>query len=141
MQTISKKNLISFRSYLPGDLHFILSTWLRGLYYGNDYFREIEDKVYFKNYENIIKHILAKPSVRIDVACLKEDDSVILGYTVTEKKDDKNILHWVFVKNIWRGIGISKDLLDPLEIKTTTHITNKSMRTKPKRIEFNPFII
>ncbi len=140
MTTISKKNLISFRSFLPDDLNFILSTWLRGLYYGNDFFNLIDNHIYFVNYEFVIKRILQRPTTTINICCLKDDPSVILGYAVTENNENKNVLHWCFVKNIWRGIGISKDLLDPLDIKVVTHVTNRTMKEKPKRMEFNPFL-
>lgn len=140
-ETILKKNLISYREPHPNDTNFILSTWLRGLYYGNSFYNEIDQDSYFTNYDSIIKKILTKPDVIVKVCCLKEDDQVILGYCVAEKKENYFICHWVFVKSIWRSIGIAKDLLNFFDIDVVTHLTDSYIKNKPKRIKFDPFLI
>ncbi len=136
--TLPKKDLISIRDSLPDDKNFIFSTWLKGVYYGNDWFQEIDQDSYFRNYQKIIEKILARPDVRIQVACLRDDPGVVLGYSVLEG----DILHYVFCKEVWRGIGLSNDLV-PKNIKIVTHLTKPGraiLRAKYPNAIFNPFM-
>lgn len=129
---MDKKSLITNREYIADDYNFILATWLRGLYYGNDWFNKIPKTTFMENYHKVIDHIIKKPNTKIAVSCLLEDPNVILGYSVYEPK----ILHWVFVKQPWRGIGIAKDLI-PHDITTVTHLTRSHIKTE---YQFNPFL-
>lgn len=122
----------------PGynDENFIYSTWLKGLYYGCDWFKKIPHKEFFEKYRPVIKHLLSKSNV--DVLCLAEDTEVIIGYSVY--LDDT--LHWVFIKKSWRKNGFSKLLL-PDDIKRVTHLTNTAIKKrvlKKKEWTFNPFL-
>jgi hypothetical protein len=71
------------------------------------------------------------------VACLKDDADTILGYSVIEGKR----LHWVFVKRVWRKIGIGASLVPPF-IDSVSHLTEigKSILEKQKGVIFNPFL-
>ncbi len=128
-------DLITTRPAVAEDVPFILSTWLKGLRFGNLWYRLIDAKVYFKVYHSVIAQVMSKPTVKVTIACLKEDPSVILGYSVVEG----NKLHWVQVKRAWRNIGIAKGLV-PVTIDTVTHLTDvgKAIFQK-KKLTFNPF--
>lgn len=117
------------------DLNFIYATWLRGLYYGNEWFNEINQHTFFQHYKHIVYRFLERSNSKINVACLKEDSDVILGYCVYEMPS----LHWVHVKDAWRRIGIAKALIPP-GITTVTHLTKMGKSIKPKEWEFNPFL-
>lgn len=130
---MNKKDLIEIRSRDKDDYSFILATWLRGLYYGNDWFMRINKDVFMDNYKHVIAKVLEKPKINVNVACLKDEPSVILGYSVCEPAT----IHWVYVKRAWRNIGIGHDLI-PLDTKTATHLTERTYRSE---LEFNPFIL
>lgn len=132
----SKMDLIFIRPAVMADKPFILSTWLKGLRFGNIWYRLIDDKIYFRVYHAVIEKLISTPGVTIKVACLKDDPEVILGYVVYQ--GDK--VHWVQVKKAWRNIGIAR-ALTPSEITTTTHLTEvgRSIFLKKKWV-FNPFL-
>lgn len=134
---LDKSSLIDFRDAMKDDTAFIFSTWLRGLKFGNSWYRLINAKVYYYVYHKIIEAIIAKPTTFVKIACLKEDPSVILGYSVYEK----DRLHWVHVKKAWRNIGLAKDLV-PQDIKVVSHLTDvgKIIFLK-KNLDFNPFAL
>lgn len=137
---INKKDLIQVRKYSPeSDRNFILATFLRGLYYGDSWFRDIPKDIFMDKYHTVVEHILAKST--IEISCLREDPEVILGYSVFELDPiNGNILHWVFVKSAWRKIGICKSLV-PSTIKVVTHLTKIGKALKPVNVDFNPFVI
>lgn len=134
--SVNRSELVAVREAVPEDKNFILATWLRGLKYGNDWFDAIDSEVYFKVYHQVIESLLVDPRVKIYVACLKEDPSVILGYSVSSGER----LDWVFVKKVWRGIGIARALTPP-SIKVASHLTviGRSILHKHQDIKFNPF--
>lgn len=130
-----KEQLIKVRDGKPEDVNFIFATWLRGLRYGNEWFHAIEQDRYYASYHKVIQSILTRPNVRVKVACLKEDEDVVLGYAVHE--NDK--LHWVHVKSTWRNIGIAKDLV-PATVTTVTNITKVGVKIAlNKKLIFDPF--
>ena len=124
------------RSSYESDRNFIYSTWLRGLYYGNDWFKEIPSDIFYKNYQLVIDEILKRPKTQISITCLIDDKDVILGYSVFEE----STLHYIFVKDSWRKMGIAK-MLAPNPITVCTHLTSVGKNLKKKyNIIFNPFI-
>lgn len=138
-EEIKKEDLVLVRDMRVSDMNFIFSTFLRGLYYGDSWFSEIPKDIFMKNYHQVIEKILNSPKVQVKVACLKDDDEVILGYSLLSKDDTK--CHFVFVKNAWRKIGIAKSLV-PQTVNTATHSTTLGLSLiKKKGWLFNPFAL
>lgn len=86
------------------------------------------------NYHKVIDKILSRPQIKSKIATLKEDPGVILGYSIYEG----HTLHWVFVKQVWRKIGLAKSLV-PGDTSQTTHMTKIGYKLKGE-IDFNPFL-
>lgn len=137
-EMIKKDSLIQIRDAVPGDMAFVLATWLRGLKFGNSWYKLINTEIYYDFYHKVLENLLLRPKVIIKIACLKEDPQIILGYSVY----DDSKLHWVYVKKAWREIGIAKSLF-PVNIKVITHLTEigKAIFLKNKDWIFNPFFI
>jgi GNAT superfamily N-acetyltransferase len=136
-----KRDLVSIRAgNLEQDENFILATWLRGLYYGCDWFGLIPKDVFMAAYHTVLTTLIRLPGVSIRMACLKDDPDTILGYSVTGRND--SVLHWVFVKSAWRGLGLARDLV-PDTVKSVTHLSRVGrivLRKRPSLV-FNPFLI
>lgn len=131
-----KSDLVSIRSLLPEDTNFILATVLRGLYYGGSIFSEMRKQAFMEKYHEVVKHLLIQNANTTKVACLKEDPSVILGYSLMSNET----INFVFVKKSWRGIGIARDLI-PSTIKSVSHLTKTGMSIAKKQgWDFNPFL-
>jgi len=134
---MTKDDLFLVRDGVENDHSFIYATMLRGLYYGDSWFSEIPKDTFMEEYHKIISAYLDHPGVKIQVACLKDDAEVILGYSMVTKDNTKVI--FAFVKKAFRNIGISKSLVPPT-VTTATHLTKSGLSiTKRKGIVFNPF--
>ena len=135
---MNKSDLVAIRDAVDSDRNLILSTWLKGLRYGNDWFEAIDSKIYFDFYHKVIETILARPDTTVKVACLLDDPDVILGYAVYAG----NRADWAFVKKEWRSIGIARSLI-PQEIQVVSHLTSlgKSILRKHPELKFNPFAL
>ncbi len=78
---------------VESDKNFILATMLRGLFYGNSWFSEIDKGVFMCNYHRTLENLLAKDSTQVLIACLKEDPDVILGYSVLNPSE--YVVHYI----------------------------------------------
>lgn len=121
-----------------GDKNFILATFLRGLYYGDSWFSLIPKQIFMINYKRVAEALVNNDRCAVKIACLKEDQDVILGYSILST--DYQVIHWVFVKNSWRQKGIAKSLL-PQYPTAVTHLTKLGQKLLPKfeSTIFNPF--
>lgn len=135
---MNKSELVAIREAQMDDLNFIMATWLRGMYYGESWLSIMNKKEFMKSYHSIIEITLRNPNTKVMVACLKEDPSVILGYSVVSSVS--NAVHWVFVKKSWRSIGLARDLV-PKDVNAATNLTKVGMAIlKKKEWAFNPFL-
>lgn len=137
---MERSALVTIRDYSPNDWSFILATWLRGLYYGDSWFKEIPKDIFMSNYHSVLEKLLKSGAAKVKVACLKDDPEVILAYAVMNHSE--TTLHWVFSKSAWRSIGIAKSLI-PENIDTVTHLTKVGLNIlrKHPRAHFNPFAL
>lgn len=124
---------IQIRDAKPEDLPLIYSTWLLGLYHGCDWFSRIKKESFFRNYKVVIERLI--PKCEVKVACLADDEDVILGYVCYRGEN----LDWIFVKKAWRKMGIARMLL-PKGITNCTHLTKVGRSIKPKEWTFDPFV-
>lgn len=134
--------LYDVRDIMPGDENFILSTFLRGVYYGDTWFSEIPKDIFMSNYKAVADTmVFNRNKTVIKVACLKDDPSTILGYSILSP--DYQTIHFVYVKKSWRTQGIAKSLL-PQYPTAVTHLTllGKKLLSKfNSNVVFNPFKI
>lgn len=117
----------------------IYSDWLNSLRYLNDWFREIEQNIYFSTYHKIIEALLSRSESSVSLAVLEDDSDNCLGWSLCEG----TTLHYVFVKRDFRGQGICRRLA-PLEIEKITHLTKPGRAiwfAKCPNAHFNPFSI
>jgi hypothetical protein len=146
------------RNYKPEDKAFIMSTFLRGLYYGHTHestnettkvpnltrspvnFQAIPKDSFMESYKIVGEGLINSPNTSVQVACLKDDEDIIVGYSILSA--DFQTVHWVFVKKAWRLQGIARSLL-PQYPTTVTHLTGlgKSLMYKFKNCVFDPFKI
>lgn len=125
---------ITIRPMVPEDLSFVIATWLNS-FKDSDLCRRMTKGEYFKTYEPIVKDLIGQSETLI--ACLADDPDVILGYIV---RYDETI-HYCFVKDSWRKLGIFKMLLGNTTKGYFTHWTSpvNSLSNKYPDFIYNPF--
>lgn len=131
--------LYSIRDGTKDDFKFIMATFLRGLYYGESWFSTMPKAVFMDNYKHVAERIITSPSTAVTVACLPDDPTVVLGYSILSS--DYQDVHWVYVKKVWRNRGIARTLL-PKHPAKVTHLTDlgKKLLTKLNNPVFDPFM-
>jgi hypothetical protein len=133
-----KSDLIEIRDGVEADKAFIFATFLRSLYYDGGIFGEVPKDIFMLHYHAVIESLLSLPSAEVKVACLKDDNEVIVGYALLSAHGE--ILNYLYIKSAWRKIGLAKALAGS-SVKSVTHLTKVglSILKKQKGIIFNPF--
>ncbi len=134
------RGMYDVRDATDKDVAFVLATFLRGLYYGDSWFSLIPKDIFMDNYKRVAVALISSPKVTIQIACLKEDPDVILGYSVLSS-DFKTII-FLYVKAAWRRKGIGRSLIParPTQVSHLTALGKSLMDKLPKETIFNPFI-
>jgi GNAT superfamily N-acetyltransferase len=121
------------------DFNFIMHTWLHSYKESGATVRYMPEKEYFETYRPMLMNKLNNAVTH--VACLKDDQDVILGYLTYEYNE---VVHYIFVKDSWRRLGIMKMLLKSIDLLDTVYFThwtrpvNALILSFPKWI-YNPF--
>ena len=134
---MNKRDLIKIRKSTNVDHNFILATMLRSLYYDESWFTLIPKHIFMTHYNKVINLLLSKFTTEVLVACLKDDEDTILGYSILSP----GTVHFVYIKKAWRNLGLARDLV-PEDCKNVTHLTKSGLSLlKKKDLIFNPFLI
>lgn len=128
------------REALDDDRNFILSSWLRSFRNNGDWPRHIDSATYYANHQSVIQRLLTLCDVKI--ACASDDENLILGWCCV----DGSTVHYVFVKEQYRKLGIAKAMLDGIGEKATyTHWTRiiKDLEQAGKLLNwrYNPYVL
>lgn len=119
----------------PNDKSFIMSSWLKGNYYGNSYFGLMPPGLYYKHYADYITEILIHPESRIDVACDEKSPSWVVGFIVYSGPT----LYWAYTKVDYRGKGIARLLTKNKSFSVVTSTTKCGQAIiKKMGLIFNP---
>lgn len=126
------------RTFEPNDANFITSTFLRGVYYGNSFYKKIDQDTFFVRYKAVLATLLSKSTLSLRVACLADDTDIILGWAMW----DGPVLHYIYVKDAFRRQGIAKLLTAGAKLDTVTHITTVGDELRQRYgWKFNPFLV
>lgn len=108
----------SIRPMEPADEPFIFRAWLEGYwphFPGNLVMRKSE---FMERWHRVIERILADPQTRTVVAHVEGKPEALLGFACAAPV----CVHWCYVKQPYRGLGIAQALLAKLNRpRTCTH--------------------
>ena len=99
------------RAIQDSDKNFIFSTWLKSHRATQDNKRMV-NSVYYTNFSEIVTNILTTCSVK--VACEPGDNDHIYGYIAYRYIDEMPVVHFVYVKQTYRRLGIMDHLITSL---------------------------
>src|SRR6056297_1572859 len=90
------------------DVHFILNSWLKS-FRNSQFAKGISSTVYFTEHHKVLRKLLKRSTIL--VACNPEDQNQIYGYLVLEKVDGVLCIHFAYTKQVFRKLGIQRQLL------------------------------
>lgn len=138
-----------FRRMDKRDEPFIYNSWLRTFRKESAFGSEIPHDIYFRNQKAIIDDLLATSNVL--VLCNPEVPDQIYGYAVYAIENDMLILHFIYLKLCYRGMGFAERMLSVMESERlsgeglpiiATHATHAFHKhSKEWNATYNPYLI
>lgn len=150
---------VVYRMMDASDHAFVYNSFLKS-YRDSPMVRGVPNTIYFAKQHDLIELILTSPTSQAVVACNPTDPTQIYGYLLGQAfpaihEGSQAIaigLHWVYVKQPFRNLGIAKTLYEkfmtlPGEVPTSavyfTHrvkTTERLLQSLPHLI-FNPYLV
>jgi GNAT superfamily N-acetyltransferase len=103
---------VLLRPAKPSDLNFIFDSWMKA-WRTSKWAGVIPNHMYYEVQRTLIEDLIARGAALL-VAYPEGKDDVILGWACGEEKDEATVLHFVYVKDPFLGLGIAGRLVDAL---------------------------
>lgn len=143
---MTKRKLpIKIRPATDNDVPFILNSWLKSYRDNGPIAQNVPNTIYYAGHHKILQKIIRRSQVL--VACDEKDESQIFGYASAERIDGHFVLHFVYIKQQFRKMGIGTSLLnmfehDPSTVSIFTHHTRMAERMHMKyNMVYHPYVI
>jgi ribosomal protein S18 acetylase RimI-like enzyme len=118
---------VSIRRYEEQDRAYLFNSWLKNYKMSSSFAKRIPNEIFFRNHHLILEHILSKPDTVVLIAHAGEDHNQILGYLAYEDTPTGQVIHYVFIKEKFRNLGIARALIQHADVNpknvTYTHST------------------
>lgn len=92
------------------DFPFILQSWVR-TYTNNREWGPLSPRCVARAVHGSILGLLNRPGVEVRVATDPRNHFFIFGYVVFDTSFEHPVLHWVYVKELYRRVGIGAELV------------------------------
>jgi GNAT superfamily N-acetyltransferase len=123
------------------DLNFVFSCWLRNYKHASLFAKNIKNDVFYKWHQKAIERIIER-GAQIRIVHPAGDPETILGFACLELWDQKPLIHFVYIKKAFRGMGLAKQLLPEAALPGTySHMTKILDLTRHPELVYNPYLI
>ena len=100
---------IVFRPIAYEDKAFIFNSWLKS--FRNGFMvKNVDNTIYFLNHHKIVDSCTTKGTTII--CCDAQDSRIIYGYICFEHIEGQFVLHYIYIKEVYRKLGLGKMLLE-----------------------------
>ena len=93
----------------PDDMAFVINAWLEGYWPDCPCSVVMPKSAWWPRWHRVVENILSDERTRTVIACLEERPDQLMGFACYRPPE---CLHWVYVKQAFRGNGIARALLD-----------------------------
>lgn len=105
---------IMLRGPVDDDVRFVTSTWLKSFREAGTFTRHVGNDLYFAQQHTLISKLWNDPRSTRLMAVFPEDTAFLYGWLFGTGTDAGPIIHYVYVRNSWRGRGIATALVQAM---------------------------
>lgn len=137
----------SIRPFDKDDTAFVFQSWLKDYRRNSPFAKHIRSSDFFLYHHKILERIFERETSQTLIACDPETPKVIWGHITIERIPGLDLIHYIYVKDSFRGYGIGKKLFDSTNINANkiiyTHETYwlKNIIEKYKKARYIPYLI
>lgn len=134
---------VKYRTLIASDTNFIFNSWIKSCLDSPHYKYVPRASLTSELHKHIEGCLLNKHTIVVT----NREDSELYGYIVFDYVDDVFVLHYAYIKKVFRGLGLFKALLEQAGYDTEsagfyTHLTKNSSYVAEKvNLIYNPFIL
>jgi GNAT superfamily N-acetyltransferase len=134
----AESTTIQIRPATERDLNLIFSSWLKS-YRPSLFAQKISNEVFYKEHHDAVERALKRSTILI--ASNPEDENHVYGWICFEDTGPISVLHYLYVKNPFRGFGIAKQLLRKMKpgVFVYTHHTQHFSRLATGAV-YSPYL-
>lgn len=124
------------RPYSVEDLAFIRSSWANSYYDGNKDHKLIPPQDFHNSHRALIDRFFQRPTSTVIIACNPNDINHILGWIAIEILPSAAVVHYVYVKQAFKGEKLASKLLSNVPTNkpiVITHMTERASRILAKK--------
>lgn len=114
---------ILVRDRAPDDLAMVFDSWLKS-WRTSKWAGVIPNHLYFDTQRTLIEDLIAR-GAHIKIAYPEGRPDIILGWVCAEEKEGKTVLHYLYTKDPFIGLGIPDLLLAALPGAKPGFVTHK----------------
>jgi hypothetical protein len=135
---------IAVREIFPEEHNFVLHSWIKSGQRSNN-FGVVAKELYTLNQHEIITSLLTRSKILVAQELDKPES--LYGYIVYDLIDGVFTLHYAYVKQFFRGLGVLKALLSHANFSTETagfytHHTKICDKVMPSlNLMYNPYLL
>ena len=135
---------IKVRPIKDTDRDFVINAWLMAHRNSSECVRQ-SNPTYYSNQEPLIQRLLDVATTL--VATADDDDDQLAGFITFQHIDGVPVVHYFFVKNLFRRRGIARELFAAANINPAlplvyTHLTHKSLaKDYMYTAKHNPYLL
>lgn len=127
---------ILIRTHTPDDLAMVFDSWLKS-WRTSKWAGVIPNHLYFDTQRVLIEELLSR-GAKLHIAYPSGREDIILGWACSEEKEGKTVLHYLYTKDPFIGLGIPALLLASLPGAKPGFITHKLPLKETKEWRHTP---
>ncbi len=136
---------LRIRAGIPADVPLVTNSWLRSFRF-SAWARDMSNRTYYFYHHRVLEELLPRSTVLVAVS--PEDPDAIYGWCCAEVVDTAVVIHYVYVKESYRRLGVARALVKTLldaerpPLVLYTHQTKASREVAPRyRWVFDPYLL
>jgi hypothetical protein len=102
--------VVAFRAMTAADVPFVMDTWSK-CWRVSPWAGTIPNNRIHEIVRETVAGLLSR-GARVEIACAKSDPDKILGYTCHEHLPESTVIHWTYVKDPYRQMGLATELIE-----------------------------
>lgn len=135
---------IAVREIFPEEHNFVLNSWIKSGYRSKQ-MECVAKEIYTLNQHEVITSLLVRSNVLVAQELDKPEN--LYGYIVYDYIDGIFVLHYAYVKQFFRGLGVFRTMLEHADFNATsagfyTHHTKICDKIMPNlNMLYNPYLL
>lgn len=137
---------VDIRPMVENDRAFLANSWLQNFKRESDWSRHLDVEMYFRSHRHLVHKLLATSDVW--VACDPEDPTLILGFIVGYDSPEAAVIHYLYVREKFRRVGIGRQLFATLTrgqakpvVGTHWTASSRSIARETHPAVYNPYLL